>query len=417
MPALNVVTDFGAVPGTDCTLQFENAVAAARSEGRSLEVPPASEPYKLQHLDIPAIEMFGHLGTTIEHQAPDNNTDCIWITGEYERPTVLRDLTITAPPNVGRDLVSVRKGDHPLLSNVWMYNANRHGFKAIPHTKYYWIENMDLFKCKVINPKEESYAFEILDGGVDPVTGELLQPQRFINCTTLYGCESRLAKKQAIRLSVFETRDKNAKISSFNVIGGEYAVDYGLDPMIRLEAQTNPLGGFIENVSFLNTTIEYPGSVGQPSERPGHMMEVSGLMKGYLDFRASTWHGSPYFMKNFRNFPDYDVYDGIARRHYKSQQGMTDEFKSEVNVNPGYEEYTGVVCGAGEIIKGYVFERYNNDKVYAEFTAMNGKQIAVTFTHLMEVRLDNGQIVLKNLHSTSLKFEMVFQRIIVATPY
>jgi hypothetical protein len=407
-----VVDDFGAVPGTDCTIQFEKAVAGARSEGKSLEVPPSNLTYKLQHLDITSIEMFGHLGTVIEHQAPDNNTDCLWLVGEYEKPTILRDIVVKGVPNIGRDLVSVRKGDHPLLANVWMQNANRNGFKAIPHTNYYWIENLDLFKCKVYNPKEDAYVFEILDNAY---------PQRFINCTTLFGCESRVAQRHAIRLTALDASDKNAKISSFNVIGGEYAVAYGPDPSkaaVKLEAQTNILGSYIEDVSFLNTTIEYAGDIGAPAERTGaYAMEINGLMKGFLDFRASTWHGTQHFMNGFRLFPDYDVYDMINRRHFKSQQGMTDEFKSENNVNPGSEELTGVMCVSGEIIKGYVFERYNNDKIYGEFTAFNGKHLFAPLEFNVGITMVNGEIILKNNHTTALKFELVFQRIIVATPY
>jgi hypothetical protein len=169
--------------------------------------------------------------------------------------------------------------------------------------------------------------------------------------------------------------------------------------------------------TFPNTTIEYPGDFGQPDARTGHMMEINGLMKGFFDFRASTWHGMPFFIKNFRNFPDYDIYDAIARRWFRSQQGITDEFKSEINVDPLADEPTGIICQSGEIIKGYVLERYNNDKVYASFEVLNGKQLFVLGNKFMNVKLVNGEIILTNQHATALKFEMIFQRIAVATPY
>jgi hypothetical protein len=401
------VKDAGAVGDgvTDDTTQVQAALTAAASSGGTVYFPPGR--YRIEGaLSAGTVTLLGTNGSILEHYPPDDSTDCLTITGADAGRTKISGLTFKGLQNshtFGRDLLRIKKGDYVVLEDLYLVSPKRDALHVEPGADFQWIENMLLLNVKSQSAKRDAFHFE-LPSGLSTV---------FINQTTMINCESRSSERYALALINANTSSSAAKISCFKVINTELAGSTGTtEPIVKISGPAS--GGVIENVSFQDSVIE-----DTTNSRQGPAVHISGSMSGLFHFDNSNTYGTAGgAVVGFELFPHYHyrtITSSASVPLYSSHMGLYKKYRTASLAQNGYEDaYT---LQDGEILKGYVLDRYNTGNWYAEFTCWDTNGLFVAVQQGLTVTINAGTLRITNTSATSASLELFLQRVTKDTAF
>lgn len=402
----NVKIDHGAMGDgtTDDTAAIQAAVNAAASSGSIAYFPPGT--YRVVGtIQVGAVSIHAAFGAVIDHRPPDNITDCMVIVGLNDGRTKVSGLQIKGSQNghaFGRDLIRVNKGDYVTLEDLQLTSAKRDAVHIEPGQSNYWIENLLLINVKAQSPQRDAFHYAI-PAGMTAV---------FINQTTMINCESRSVVRHALAVLNGNEGAVSNKISCLKVLNCELAgAGPTAEPLVKLAGSVN--GGSLENISFADSTIEDTAAT-----RTGDAVLISGRVSGLFNFDNSIHFGTARGITGAELFPHYfyrNILSSASVPVYNSHMGLYKKYRTSSLTQNSFEDTHQLQ--SGEIIKGYVLDRFNNEDWYAEFTCFNASTIIVATQRNVAVSVVGSRIRLTNLSSTSAYLEMFLQRITKDTAF
>lgn len=402
----NVKIDHGATGDgtTDDTAAIQAAVNAAASSGSLVYFPPGS--YKVVGtIQVGGVSIQAAFGAIIKHKPVDNNADCMAITGFNDGRTKISGLQIKGLQDghsFGRDLIRVNKGDYVTLEDVYLVSAKRDAVHVEPSQSNYWIENLLLINVKVQSPLRDSFHCAVPAS----LTGV------FVNQTTMINCESRSAVRHALALFNANEGAASNKISCLKVLNCELAgAGSTSEPLVKLSGSVN--GGTIENISIEDSAVEDTAAT-----RTGDAVLITGKMSGLFHFDNSIHYGTASGITGSELFPHYfyrNVTSSASVPVYNSHMGLYKKYRTASLAQNAYEDTHQLQ--AGEIIKGYVLDRYNNGNWYAEFTCFNASTLVVAAQQNVAVTVNGSTIRLTNTSSTATSLELFLQRVTKDTAF
>lgn len=341
-------------------------------------------------------------GSEIHHYPSNDTTDCVVITGANNGKTSLRGLTIRGlqgGSTFGRDLLTVNKGDYVVIENVSVFNAKRDCFHAEPAASFFWIENLCLINVKCQVAGRDCFHYELPPTFTDV----------FINQITHLNCESRTAERHALYIGNGSSVNQDTKISVVSIINGEYSCRgfSTANALVKIETLgTSP----IESVKFDYTTVE-----DVTNSHTGWGVEIVGsAFKGKFTWEGGIVFGATNFITGYDKFPQYQLndYGGNRIPLLVSNQGIRTKYRTATLAQNASEDvYT---MTSGELIKGYVIDRFNNGTWRAEFTAWGGTNntVNVISSNGVTVTMQAGGVIrVTNTQATSTPMEVFIQRI------
>jgi hypothetical protein len=400
----NVKVDHGAAGDgvKDDTAAINNAVTAAASTGGTVYFPPGN--YRVEGtVAVGVVSVEAAYGAVIEHYPADNTTDCIVVSGLNAGRTKISGLQVKGQQNghtLGRDLLRVSKGDYVVLEDLYLASAKRDAVHVEPNASSAWIENLLLINVKVQSPVNDAFHFEIPAGPTAV----------FINQTTMINCESRSAGRHALGLFNHSTGAASNKISAFKVLNCELAgAGSTSEPLVKLLTSGS---GTIENIAVEDSAVEDTAS-----QRTGYAILITGnSMSGLFSFENSIHFGTALTgISGLDLFPHYSYRNITSSAYvprYESHMGVYKKYRTAPLNAGGFEDtYT---LQSGEVIKGYVLDRFNSGNYYAEFTCWGGttpRLFAVTQQNV-SVGLTGSTIRLTNSSTAGGAYlELFLQRI------
>jgi hypothetical protein len=403
---VNVKVDHGALGDgiADDTAAIQAAVLAAASSGAVVYFPPGT--YKVTGtITVGAISLQASFGATIKHKPTNDNSDCLVINGLNGGRTKISGLQIKGLQDghsYGRDLIRINKGDYVTLEDLYLDSAKRDAVHIEPSQSGYWIENMLMTNVKIQAPQRDSFHYAI---PADMTTV-------FINQTTMINCESRSAARHALVVINSNEATASNKISCLKVLNCELAgAGSTAEPLIKLSGSVN--GGDIENISFEDSAIE-----DTTATRTGDAILITGKMSGLFQFNNSIHYGTARGITGFELFPHYFYRNVVSSANvsvYSSHMGIYKKYRTPSLAQNAFEDTYQLQDG--EIIKGYVLDRYNNGGWYAEFTCWDTSRLFVATQNNMTVTLIGGSIRLTNTSTSSVSLELFLQRVTKDTAF
>ncbi|TDD72760.1 hypothetical protein E1262_02175 [Jiangella aurantiaca] len=402
----NVKIDHGAKGDgtTDDTAAIQAAVDTAATAGTVAYFPPGT--YKVTGtIHVAGASIHAAFGAVIKHQPADDTTDCMVITGLNAGRTKISGLQIKGLQDghgFGRDLVRVAKGDYVTLDDLYLDSAKRDAVHVEPGQSFFWIENMLLVNVKIQSPRRDAFHYAIPAGLTDV----------FINQTTMINCESRAAARHALALINSNEGAASNKISCLKVVNCELAgTGSTSEPLARLSGSIN--GGTVENISFEDSAVE-----DTTATRTGDAVLISGKVNGLFRFENSIHYGTVRGITGLTLFPHYfyrNIFSSASVPLYSSHMGLYRKYRT-ATLAQGAHEDTYQLQG-GEILKGYVLDRYNNEDWYAEFTCLNTSALVVAAQNNVVVSLSGSTIRLTNTSSTATSLELFLLRMAKDTAF
>lgn len=396
----NVKTDYAAVGDgiADDTAAIQSAITAAAAVGGTVYIPPGT--YKVVGtITVGPVTIECAYGTIIKHKPSDNNTDCLVISGLNAGRTRIKGLQIKGLQDghtFGRDLIRISKGDYVTLEDVYLEFSKRDAVHIEPSQSNYWIENLLMINVKIQDPQRDSFHYAI----PAVLTGV------FINQVTMINCESRSAVRHALALVNANEVHPSYKISCLKVLNCELAgIGATTTPLVILSGSVD--GGDIENISFEDSVIE-----DTTASRLGEAVLITGKMSGLFQFNNSNHFGTPYAIVGFDRFPHYfyrNILNSASVSLYSSHMGLYKKYRTASLTQNAFEDTYQLQDG--EIIKGYVLDRYNNGSWYAEFTCWDTSRLFVATQNSVTVTLNNSFIRLTNTSATAASLELFLQRV------
>lgn len=398
----NVKVDYQAVGDglKDDTTAINNALSDAAATGGTVYFPPGR--YRVNGtVSVGAVSIQAAFGAIIEHYPADDATDCIVITGLNAGRAKVSGLQIKGRQNghtFGRDLIRVAKGDYVTLEDLYLETPKRDAVHVEPSASSFWVENMLLVNVKVQSPDAFHFAVPAGLSGV------------FINQTTMINCESRAAGRHALALFDSNERAASNKISAFKVLNCELAGSGSTpEPLVKLHASSV---GDLENISFEDSVVEDTAS-----QRAGYAVLVTGnSMSGLFNFSNSIHFGTALGgISGLELFPHYHYRNIVSSAYvpvYNSHMGVYKKHRS-ASLNAGDFEDTHTLQ-SGEMLKGYVLDRFNTGSHYAEFTCWGrgNPKLFVATQNGVSVTLNGSTIRLTNNSTANgVYLELFLQRI------
>lgn len=199
----------------------------------------------------------------------------------------------------------------------------------------------------------------------------------FINQVTMINCETRSVVRNTLNLTNTMTgafASTAVKLSNFRIINNEFGAAKGADDIIRIQGGAGVAP--IENISIEDSAIE-----NTEAERTGAGILISGKMSGHFNVDNTIIFGSTEKVLGYDQFPHYfyrDVGSSAYVPVYSSHDAL---YKKERTISLASGGATADVhhLVAGEIIEGYVLDRYNasdNATWFNKFTT-SGKSVPV----------------------------------------
>lgn len=341
-------------------------------------------------------------GCELHHYPVNDTTDCVTITGANDGRTSLTGLTIRGLQSghtFGRDLLVIRKGDFVVVQDTSLFNAKRDGFHAEPAAAFFWIENLCLINVKAQVAGRDCFHYE-LPAAINDV---------FINQTTHINCEARTAERHSLYIGNNSSFSQDTKISVFSILNGEYSCrgQVSANALVKLETLgTSP----IESIKFDHTTVE-----DVTNQHTGFGIEIVGTAyKGKFTWEGGIIFGATNFIGGYDKFPQYQLndYGGNRVPLLVSNQGVRTKYRTATLAQNASEDvYT---MTSGELVKGYVIDRFNNGTWRAEFTAWGGtnNSLNVISSNGVTIAMQPGGIIrVTNIQATSTPLEVFIQRI------
>lgn len=264
----------------ECSAEINSMATQANDTGQTLFIPAGI--YKVKdEIIFRNIIVEAEFGSIFEHHPVDHLTDCVRIIGSKAGRSKLKNLTLkrAAGNTFGQDLLRVEKGDYVTLEDVYVENSKRDGVHVVAGGSFDWIENLVMHNVKVQDAGRDGFGFTIVSG-----TGE---QERFINQVDMIECETRSAKRHALRMENLNTGNNAIKMSNFRFMNCEFHAAPSVYDLIRIKGQ--PASGnsaCIENLSFYNCAVEETSQ-----GRRGRAIHISGRMQGKFEFKNSIMFG------------------------------------------------------------------------------------------------------------------------------
>lgn len=385
----------------DNTFAIQYLIDVAQLYGKQLYLPAGD--YRIRKIYMKNLFLLGDPGTNIIHDPLDDESDAITITGLNAGRTKISNIMITGGEK-GRDLIRIDKGDYVSLDNIYLINSKRDAVHVEQSATGYWIENMLFTNVKSQNAGRDGFNITIPN-----ISGA------FTNQTTMINCETRSATRQAIRLENLNNSNKDCKISCLKIINSELAVKGGTaEPIVLIKGSDS--NGLIENISIRDSVVE-----DTTSTRTGYGIEISGKVSGLFEYENSIIHGAKAGdILGMELFPHYHVRNIVSSAQvslYTSESGIYKKFRTNtLQPNGGYEDTYEVV--KGDVIKGFVLDRYNVGNWCGEFTLFNDNNLFVNNLNNIDIQLINGKIRLINKDATTgTPLELFIQRVVNDTAY
>ena len=334
------VLDFGADPTgvTDSTVAIQAAIDSV-SDDNVVVIPPGT--YELSDtltlgvlnkgarivgLGLPTLNFVG-LGAT---------KDGIQVVGANYRQTEIRNLNIDLN-GVGRDGIRLQAGDHPYMSNVYIYNTGRHGLALICDAGD-WVENGVFKEITTVDVGASGYFLNTSGSG-----------GAFINECIFETCEVRgvslLSNDGAAVYAVSAGTTAGSKMSNIRWVSCNFdaqrqkSIDNGFDvnpnPMFLkyTVGATNSYESWHIDTGGWETTSANPDY-----RRPGLVYcENLAIARGFniQNIVPGGWSGGGYY--NLVDYVVHDVQYGTFRPQYPNSWTAVDlSASATTNVDVGF---------------------------------------------------------------------------------